>query len=280
MLEADPVLPAHVSQASLSWSASDDADSSLADQVSSLSGLTKLELGNRDSPLGAAGMLDALRQLSALQSLHCLASAMRMLLVNAVPSSWSLLTILQLTDYVDQPESLNWYLVEQRCPQLQALAMHETIPLCLTALTSLTCNYWEPQDTDSFQCSQLAHLHVKLRANLNLLPSTLTGLSLTSFPRLPPVMADLQHQHLRSQQSLVHICFTSQLEDLSDILGLVPAMHPMLANSVTSVELTIHPRAFLSPDVTNSMAGQHFHHLCAWFPHMQRLHMPAHCRNE
>eukprot|EP00891_Asterochloris_glomerata_P004879 jgi/Astpho2/4879/Aster-05813 len=158
MLAAEPALAAHVSQATLAWGAG--AGSSLADQVSSLSSLTKLTLRNRDSPLGAAGMLDALRQLSALQSLHCLASAMRMLLVNSVPSSWPLLTTLQLRDFICEPQPLNWSLVEQQCPQLQELTMYEAVPLCLTALTSLTCHHWEPRDTDSLQCSWLGHLHV------------------------------------------------------------------------------------------------------------------------
>ena len=46
------------------------AGSSLADQVSSLSSLTKLTLRDQFSVLGEAGMLDALRQLSVLRFLH------------------------------------------------------------------------------------------------------------------------------------------------------------------------------------------------------------------
>ena len=275
LLEAEPALAAHVSQATLPWSWSVGAGSSLADQVSSLSSLTKLTLGNRDSPLGAAGMLDALRQLSALQSLHCLADVMQTLLVSSVPSSWPLLARLQII----RPEresgydenNVIWSLVEQQCPQLQALAMNKAVPLCLTALTSLTCTRWEPRDTDSFQCSQLGHLHVRGAANLNLLPSMLTSLSLDSIWQ-SPVTLDLQDQHMRSQQSLVHICFTSWLEDLSDIRGLVPASHPVLTG-VTSVELTIDPGAFKPPDMDGIMYGHYFRHLCAWFPYLQRLHI-------
>ena len=118
MLEAEPSLAAHVSQTELPGSWSADAGSSLANQVRSLSSLTKLTLNNRhtergeltivnalftlrvndqDSVLGGAGMLDALRQLSALQSLHCPGDVMQTLLVNSVPRSWSLLTKLQFS---------------------------------------------------------------------------------------------------------------------------------------------------------------------------------------
>ena len=293
MLAAEPALAAHVSQATLAWGAG--AGSSLADQVSSLSSLTKLTLRNRDSPLGAAGMLDALRQLSALQSLHCLASAMRMLLVNSVPSSWPLLTTLQLRDFICEPQPLNWSLVEQQCPQLQELTMYEAVPLCLTALTSLTCHHWEPRDTDSLQCSRLGHLHVLWSLDLKVLPSTLTSLSLHHGGRHP--LHHIPDQHLSSQQCLVHISFTSVLWDLSDIPGLIPAIQrPALSPSVTSVQLCIRPQALILPDMNGSMARQHFHHLVAWFPHLQRLHihlpsghvsgellisaewLPAHCR--
>ena len=167
---------------------------------------------------------------------------------------------------MDAPAALFWSLVEHQWPQLQALAMHEASPLGLTALTSLTCQYWRPEDIDSFQCSQLANLQVRQEADLNLLPSTLTKLSLDSFTGLPLVVANLHHQHLRSQQSLVHICFLSQLEDLSGIWRLMPAVHPVLV-SVTSVELIIHPQAFILPDMTD------FRHLGACLPHLQLVHI-------
>eukprot|EP00891_Asterochloris_glomerata_P003698 jgi/Astpho2/3698/Aster-04887 len=153
MLRAEPLLAAHVSEARLPWGAR--AGSSSMDQVSSLSSLTKLTLFNRDSVLGEAGKLDALRQLSALQSLDCQGDVMQTLLAKSVPRSWSLLTELQLCTF----RAPDWSLVEQQCPQLQALATHEAIPLCLTALTSLTSHFWLPQHTDSFQCSRLSHLH-------------------------------------------------------------------------------------------------------------------------
>ena len=87
MLEADPTLAAHVSQAALPCSWSRAATSSLADQVSSLSGLTKLTLPDRGfwqdaGLLAEAGMLDALQQLSMLQSLCCLGDDMQTLLVH------------------------------------------------------------------------------------------------------------------------------------------------------------------------------------------------------
>ena len=71
-LVAEPSLAAHVSKAnlrcdSLEWSA--DAGSDWVDQVSSMSSLTELTLPAIYSVLGQAGMLDALRQLSGLQSL-------------------------------------------------------------------------------------------------------------------------------------------------------------------------------------------------------------------
>ena len=165
-----------------------------------------------------------------------------------------------------------WSLVGQQCPQLQALAMDMACPLCLTALTSLTCNHWLPQDTHSIQCSQLAKLqcsqlvdlHVQMGPIPKLLPSTITSLSLNPVPQRPLFVANLQDQHLRS---LVHIRCMSHLMDLSDIQGLVPAIHPVLATSVTPVELTIHPAAFIPPD----MDEQPFPHLGAWFPHLQRV---------
>ena len=265
MLVAEPSLAAHISQAELPWSTHTDAGRSLADHVSSLSNLTKLTLR---SVLRDARMLDALRQLSGLQSLHCSAGVLQRLLINSVPSSWPLLTELLLSTYIDVLKAQDWSLVEQQCPKLQALAMHKATPLCLTALTTLTCRSWHPPDRDSFQCSQLARLHVRMGADLNLLPSTLTSLSLSSFPGLPPVMTNLQDQHLSSQQSLVRICFTSQLQDLSDINGLMPAVDPVLT-SVTSVELTIHQQAF----IPQNMDIGYFRHLGARFPHLQRVHI-------
>ena len=270
MLEAEPSLAAHILQAELPCSADADAGRSLAEHVSSLSNLTKLTLRNQESVLGEAGMLDALRQLSGLQSLYCLPIVMRRLLVRSVPSSWPLLTELQLDCFSDGSNDPDWALVEQQCPQLQALSMHKATPLCLTALTSLTCDFWRPQDRQSFQCSRLGHLYVKCRFDLNLLPSTLTSLSLYSGPG-----QQLNAQHLGRQQSLVHICFTSPLKDLSDIQGLVSGIHPALS-FVTSVKLTIHPRALFPPD----MAGQHFHHLGACFVHLQRVHIHLHGRRK
>ena len=118
-------------------------------------------------------MLGGLRQLSALQSLVCMGSDLQTLLVNSVPRSWSLLIRLDVRG--DAPD---WSLVEQQCPQLQALNISRAPTLCLTALTSLTCNSWEPHDRDCLQCSRLGDLHVMYTANPNLLPSTLTSLSL------------------------------------------------------------------------------------------------------
>ena len=303
MLEAEPSLAAHVSQAGVGcgtpavlWDA--DAGSGLADQVSSLSSLTRLMLPGL--VLREAGMLDALRQLSALQSLFCLAGVMQTLLDNSVPSSWSLLTKLEVGHVVCQPRSLDWSLVEQQCPQLQALAMRNPVPLCLTALTSLTCQNWQPQDRDCFQCSRLADLHVKDRADPNVLPSTLTSLALyfgalsECYPSVVNMIGDHPNypQSLVHTHSLVHMSFESRLRGPSDVRRLVPANHPVLS-SVTSVELIFHSDAFL-PD----MDGQHFRHLFAcMFPHLQRLHirlvregppaeevlisaawLPAHCR--
>ena len=282
MLEAEAALAAHVSQAALPSLWSRTASSSLADQVSSLSGVTKLTLPNRGfwqdaGLLGQAGMLDALRQLSMLQSLCCLGDDMQTLLVHSVPLSWPLLTKLQLgvsvRNSMDGRDTPNLSLAAQQCPQLRALAVKKATLLCLTALTSLTCPFWEPRDTDSFQCSQLVHLHVLISANLNLLPSTLTSLSLDPMPSRSWVLVDHQDQHLSGQQSLVHIRFTSHLPDLSDIQGLVPATHPLLAPSVTSVELTFGPEAFIPPDIGGSVAQQHFRHLDAWFPYLQRVHV-------
>ena len=200
MLEAEPSLAAHVSQAELPGTWSADAGSGLADQVSSLSSLTKLTLNNKHTEqgevtslrlytpmlhnqdpvlreagvLGQAGRLGALRQLSALQTLHCPDDVMQTLLVNAVPRSWSLLTKLQLSKgtfgpLTDGRDARVWSLVEQQCPQLQALAMNHAFPLCLTALTSLTCSDWLHDDTDSFQCTRLGHLHVRWSAKLQVL---------------------------------------------------------------------------------------------------------------
>ena len=108
---------------------------------------------------------------------------MQKLLVTLIPCRWTLLTQLQLTlsasSLMVGNDAPLWSLVEQ-CPQLQALAVHQAKSLCLNALTSLTCAYWEPRDLSSFQCSQLAHLHVLMRAHFNLLPSTLISLSLDS----------------------------------------------------------------------------------------------------
>ena len=183
MLEAEPSLAAHVSYVNLecdpSRAGSAYVGSGLADQVSSLSSLTRLILPYRYSVLGQAGMLDALRQLSGLQSLFCMGPDMQTLLVNLVPCSWSRLTKLQLFSTLrggeDEP---NWSLVEQQCLQLQALNVCDAIPLCLTALTSLTCAFWHPQDRDRFQCSRLVNLHIDYRASPDLLPITLTSLSL------------------------------------------------------------------------------------------------------
>ena len=254
-----------------------------------MSGLTKLMLyGQLSLVLGEAGMLDALRRLSALQSLHCIGDILQTLLVNAVPSSWSLLTRLQINRQDLGPD---WSLVEQQCPQLEALSMGNAVPLCLTALTSLTCTDWLLQDTDSFQCSRLGHLHVQSARwqppiDLRLLPNTLTSLSCAH------LKAHNEAQHLTGQQPLVHICFTERLQELSSIQDLVQANErSVLATSVTSVKLTIEWEAFISPH----MKRQHFYHLAAWFPHLQRVHihlsgvvggetvitaawLPAHCR--
>ena len=268
------MLAVHVSQAALPCDWSADASSSFADQVSSLSRLTELTLPIQGSVLGRAGTLDALRQLSMLQSLSCRGDDLQTLLVNSVSCSLSLLTRLQVIrpDSGSGYESLDWSLVEQQCPQLQALATIKAMPLCLTALTSLTCNYWLPQDTDSFQCSRLGHLHVRGLASLNLLPSTLTSLSLDSISRSAFMVYYLEDQRLRSQPPLVHICFTSQLVDLSQIRRLVSGIHPVLA-SVTSVKLTIQPQAFIPPDMDGVMTGRCFDQLGAWFPYLQRLHI-------
>ena len=132
MLAAEPTLAAHISEARLARDA--DAGSSLAAQVSRRSGLTKLMLYNR-SVLREAGTLDALRQLSVLQSLHCNGGILQMMLINSILSSWSLLTRLWT---LSQDLGQDWSLVEQQCPQLQALYVGTAIPLSLTALTSLT----------------------------------------------------------------------------------------------------------------------------------------------
>ena len=114
VLEEEPSLAAHVSQAELSWPWRADDRSGLVDQVSSLSSLTKLTLRVQASAQGGgppglgvqggtalrwalagtshqgrvdAGMLDALRQLPALQSLHCLATVLETLLVNSVAAA-------------------------------------------------------------------------------------------------------------------------------------------------------------------------------------------------
>ena len=173
MLVAEPSLAAHISGAALSRRA--DAGSSVADQVSRLSSLTKLVLHYRPV-LGEAGTLDALRQLSALQSLRCVGDILQTLLVSSVPSSWSLLTRLETTR---QDLGPNWSRVEQQCAQLDALSLDKSLPLCLMALTSLTCHDWLPQDTDSFECPQLGHFHMQQQSSfdLGLLPSTLTSLS-------------------------------------------------------------------------------------------------------
>ena len=62
-----PVSKGHVPKAALTWDT--DTSSNLTDQVG-LSSLTTLTLKNQDSVLGEAGMLSALPQLSAEQSLH------------------------------------------------------------------------------------------------------------------------------------------------------------------------------------------------------------------
>ena len=131
-------------------------------------------------------------------------------------------------------------------------------------------------------------------ANISILPSTLTNLSLEYKPelKLPVLSANLQaRQQLIYHPSLVHICFTSRLEELSQVRSLLPAVHFVLAKFVTSVQLTIHPEAFIHPPVTDRRFCQY---LGAWFPRLQRLHMlgklqagqvlisaawlPAHCR--
>ena len=96
MLEAEPALAAHVSQAALPHSWSAFAGSALADQISRLSSLTHLRLPVRDPALEKAGMLDALRQLPTLQSLFCMGHNMQTLLLHSVPRSWPLLTKLHL----------------------------------------------------------------------------------------------------------------------------------------------------------------------------------------
>ena len=262
-----------------------DAGSGLADKVSSLSSLTKLTLHHAAifpiPGLGEAGMLDALRQLSALQALRCPNDVMQTLLVNSVPRSWSLLTELQfetrvpLSTFRSMRVAPDFSLVEQQCPQLQALATFEADPLCLTALTSLTCHFWLPRDRDQFQCSRLGHLHVLRSANISILPSTLTSLSLDYRPefKFPVMSANLQgRQQLSYHPSLVHICFTSQLEELPQIRSLLPAVHYVLAKFVTSVQLNIHPEAFIPP-VTDRRFCQY---LGAWFSRLQRLHIHLH----
>ena len=147
---------------------------------------------------------------------------------------------------------------------------------------------------NGFQCSRLGHLHVRGPASANLLPSTLTSLTMDSIGK-SAVMGDVQDQHLRSQPSLVHICFTSQLVNLSQVKRLVSGVHHVL-HSVPSLELTIQPQAFILPDMDGIMTGQYFSRLGAWFPSLQRLHihlqgrqqakevliaaawLPAHCR--
>ena len=108
MLEAEPSLAAHVSQADLrSWAGSADVSSSLADQVSNLRRLTHLTLLIQGSVLGQAGMLDALRQLSELQSLLCMGHIMQALLVTSVPCGWLLLTKLELSTHKLKPDPLD-----------------------------------------------------------------------------------------------------------------------------------------------------------------------------
>ena len=156
------------------------------------------------------------------------------------------------------------------CPQLQALAMHQARSLCLTALTSLTCAYWEPRDLSSFQCSQLAHLHVLMGAHFDLLPSTLISLSLDSM--LPVlVMVNLQGQHLRSQLSLLRICLNSRLVNLSDIRNLCQPV--TLFQPLWRLLSSTFTHKSIPPDMDGIMTGQHFHHLGAWCPHLQRLHI-------
>ena len=170
-----------------------------------MSSLTQLTLPIQGSVLGQAGMLDALQQLSELQSLICMGHIMQTLLVNSVPCSWSLLTKLELHTYGLEPDLIDWSLLEQQCPQLQALAISRAIPLCLTALTSVTCAVWRLQDR--FECSRLGHLHVTHRAQPNLLPSTLTSLSLRTINWWEPsaFVVSFIDDHLRSAQSLGHI---------------------------------------------------------------------------
>ena len=252
------------------------------DQVISLSSLTKLMMPAPCSVLDPAGMLDALRQLSGLQSLQCQDNVMQGLLVNSVPRSWSLLTELRLFHGQDAPDPLDWSLVKQQCPQLQALSIDTAVPLCLMALTSLTCLFWSPPDRDSIQCSRLVELHVFWRANLDLLTSTLTSLSLDdvyAWREPSPSVANIADDHLRSLQSLGHMCFDSYVLKPSDIGNLLPASHPALS-SVTSVKLNAHPQVFFPPDMNASMAGEQFHHFGAWFPHLQRvhIHLSMHCR--
>ena len=228
-------------------------------RLSSLSGLTRLTLGNLSRWLAHAHKL---RQLSALHPLQYRGGVMQSLLLNAIPHSWTLLTELQL---VPSSGATDWSLVEQQCPQVQGLAMDMAISLSLTALTSLTCQRWLPHDTDSFQCSRLGHLHVECSAKLSMLPSTLTSLSLNYAVAWPNYYGD----PMRSQQSLVHICYLPLLKDLSHIQGLVPVMYSALATSVTSVHLTIGPQALIPPDIFR----QHLKYLDTWFPHLQRVHI-------
>ena len=118
---------------------------------------------------------------------------MQTLLVNSVPHSWSLLTKLQVTEYAAR--DLSWSLVEQQCPQLQALAMNKAVPLCLTALTSLTCSYRHRQLSVLSDGPHACELHSQSRSAAQHTYQPLSGL----FSWRPLVMGNLQHQHLKSQ---------------------------------------------------------------------------------
>ena len=85
MLCFEPSLAAHVSEVGLAWRA--DTSGRFAGQVSSLSSLTRLTLSIDDPVLEAACMLHALRQLSVLQSLRCLAGDMQTLLEDSIPAA-------------------------------------------------------------------------------------------------------------------------------------------------------------------------------------------------
>ena len=65
----------------------------------------------------------------------------------------------------------------------------------------------------------------------------------------------------------------SQIQDLLDIEDLLPTSNPVL-RSVTFLELTIHPLAFLQ-----DMDWQQLQHLGAWLPRLQRLHIHLSCRS-